>query len=316
MGEPQPQGVLCAGNIVLDLLVRPVDAIRWGTTTWVETIEQHLGGNGANTSYTLAKMGVLSRLLGVVGKDVAGERLLASLGEAGVDTGFIGRLDTPTSTTVVLVSSGGERTFLHRPGSTSEAFGEPVRFTAGHLAGISHYHLANLFAFKAFRPHAAESLRLARAAGLTTSMDTGWDSSGRWIQDVGPCLVHIGTLFVNREEARMLTGIPDVEGAAARLRDLGAGEVIVKLGEDGCVVFSDEGTIREPGFKVDAVDTTGAGDCFTGAFLAARQRGRPLAAAARYANAAGALSVRQLGAGAALPDWDAIEDWINRQGRR
>jgi len=315
MDARPPAGVLCTGNIVLDLLVRPVDEIRWGATAWFEAIEQHLGGNGANTSYTLARMGVPSRLLGVLGKDVTGVQLLATLSNAGVDTRFIERLDTPTSTTVVLVGSGGDRTFLHRPGSTSEAFGEPIRFTAAHLEGMSRYHLANIFAFKVFRPHAAESLRLARAAGLTTSMDTGWDSSGRWIQDVGPCLPHTDILFVNREEARMLTGIPDVDGAAAELRRLGAREVVVKLGERGCAVFSDDCELRAPGFDVTAVDTTGAGDCFVGAFLAALQRGCPREEAARVANAAGALAVRQLGAVEALPDWEGVEAWITRQGR-
>ncbi len=315
MDARSPGGVLCTGNIVLDLLVRPVGQIRWGATAWVEAIEPHLGGNGANTAYTLARMGVPSRLLGVLGKDAAGEQLLAGLSEAGVDTRFIERLDSPTSTTVVLVNSGGDRAFLHRPGSTSEAFGEPIRFTAALLEGISRYHLANIFAFKVFRPHAAESLRLARAAGLRTSIDTGWDSSGRWIQDVGPCLPHTDILFVNREEAHMLTGIADVERAAAELRRLGARELVVKLAEDGCAVFSDEGDLRTPGFAVDVVDTTGAGDCFAGAYLAALQRGRPREEAARFANAAGALAVRQLGAVEALPAWKDVEAWITRQGR-
>src|SRR6476661_7133557 len=54
-------GVLCCGNLVLDIIVRPVDAFPWGTTTLVESIEQHLGGNGANTSYTLGKLGITTR---------------------------------------------------------------------------------------------------------------------------------------------------------------------------------------------------------------------------------------------------------------
>ena len=115
MTGPAPAGVLCVGNIVFDVLVRPVDRLDWGTTTWVEAIEQHLGGNGANTSSALARLGVPVRLLGTIGNDTPGDQLLAALRAAGVDTAHMSRSDAPTPTTVALVNSAGERLFLHRP---------------------------------------------------------------------------------------------------------------------------------------------------------------------------------------------------------
>src|SRR6185503_2704956 len=77
------------------------------------------------------------------------------------------------------------------------------------------------------------------------------------------------------------------------LRELGAGTVVVKLGGRGCAVFGAEGMLESPAFSVPVVDTTGAGDCFAGAFLAARLRARSYAEAAQFANAVGALSIQR-----------------------
>lgn len=303
-------GVLCTGNCVFDILVRPVDRLSWGATTWVENIELHLGGNGANTSYTLARLGTPVRLLSSVGRDSLGDELVSRLRAAGVDTEFVSRSAAPTPATVALVNSAGDRLLLHRPGASAEAFPGLIEFTPSIVEGISHYHLANVFALPSFRPHAAETLHRVREAGLSTSLDTGWDALGRWIEDLGPCLQWLDLLFVNEDEARMLTGNTDPAEAAEALIRLGAREVIVKLGRRGCAVFSRDGDIRVPGFHVEVTDTTGAGDCFAGAYLAARQRGCPRQEAARVANAAGALAVRQLGASEALPSWEEMLEWM------
>ncbi len=310
MGQTKFQGVLCTGNIVFDMLVHPVDQLRWGATTWVETIGQSMGGNGANTSYALACLGVPVRLLSMVGDDHFGDEMLSGLGVVGVDTRAVIRARGATPTTIALVKSDGNRLFLHKPGISREAFPEPVEFTPQLLQGVSRYHLANPFALPAFRAHAAETLRRARAAGLQTSLDAAWDSRGKWIEDLGPCLPNVDVLFVNEEEARMLTGIEDPLAAAKKLREAGAGAVVVKLGAKGCAVFSGSEELRVPAFEIEVLDTTGAGDCFAGAYLAALQRGCPAGEAARMANAAGALSVRRVGAVGGLLSWEDTLDWM------
>src|SRR5260370_17123888 len=113
MLKAPPRGILCCGNIAVDILVRPVEQFHWGTTTWVDSIEQNLGGNGSNTSYTLGKLGVAVRLLGMVGKDTFGEHALAVLRSAGVDLAFVGRSQAPTSTSICPVNAAGNRLFLH-----------------------------------------------------------------------------------------------------------------------------------------------------------------------------------------------------------
>jgi sugar/nucleoside kinase (ribokinase family) len=305
-----PIGVLCCGNIVIDILVRPVETFHWGTTTWVDSMEQNLGGNGANTSYTLGMLGVPVRLLGMVGPDSFGDQALSILKSANVDLSFITRSLSPTSASICPVNSEGNRLFLHHVGSSAEVFPEPIEFTAAMLDGVSHFHMANLFALPRMRGRAWESIARAREAGLTTSLDTGWDARGRWAEDIAPCLPYVDLMFLNQDEARMLAGNAEPEHAARRMLDLGAGAVVIKLAADGCAVSTAEGMTRYPGFEVEAIDTTGAGDCFVGGFLAALGEGGGYPDAARFANAVGALSVQKLGAIRGIRTRAETGDWL------
>lgn len=305
------KGVLCSGNVVADLLVHPVDQLTWGATTWVETIGQSMGGNGANTSYALARLDVPVRLASVVGDDNYGDEMLAGLRSVGVDTSAIGRVWGASAATISLVRSDGNRALLHKPGVNLHAMPEPLEFTPWLLQGVSRYHLANPFALPAFRAHAAETLRRAKAAGLDTSLDAAWDSKGRWMKDIGPCLPYVDILFANEQEACMLTGAGDLWEAARSLKAAGPSVVVVKLGPKGCAVVSGDGEFTSPAFQVEVTDTTGAGDCFVGGFLAALQRGLPLNESARVANAVGALSARRVGSVAGVLSWEETQEWMS-----
>ena len=125
-------------------------------------------------------------------------------------------------------------------------------------------------------------------------------------------LARVDTLIVNEGEASALAGIAvsDVASAleaARRLRARGPRCVCVTLGERGAVLASHAGEIHRPAPRVDVVDTTAAGDAFTGALAVAWGEGRPLVEAVRWANAAGAACVRHVGASNALPTRDAID---------
>ncbi len=303
-------GVLCSGNLVLDILVRPVDRPVWGTTSRVESISQHLGGNGGNTSYALAKLGVPVRTLGMVGRDAFGDTILEALRAVGAGTSYIRRSSAPTATTVGLVDSRGNRMFLHQLGSSEEMFSEPFEFSTAVCEGMSHYHLGSPFGLPKLRERLPDVLSSARRAGLTTSLDTMWDALGRWIQDLACCLRYIGILFLNEDEARALTGADTAAGAARRLRELGAHDVVVKLGGNGCAAFHGGECFQCPAYDVEVVDTTGAGDCFAGAFLAALHRGYSYRGASRFACAAAALNVGKLGGVEGILPFDETLAWM------
>lgn len=309
------KGVISTGNMVLDILVRPVElAEDWAGTTMVESIEQSLGGNGANTSYTLARLGVPVRLLGMAGTDPFGEYVVGRLREAGVDTGGIRRSAAPTATTVVLVNDRGDRRFLHRLGSSAEVSLDPGEFERQIQPEMAHYHMASPFTLPRLRAVNAELLRRARGCGLTTSVDTQWDWQGRWMEDLGPCLPHVDVLFVNQDEARMLAGTTEPAKVAKFFRDCGARTIVFKLGGEGCAVFTPETEFRAPGFQVPVVDTTGAGDCFAGGYLAALLRGASHQQAARFANGVAAMAIQRLGSVDGVRSFEETQTWIAGRG--
>jgi ribokinase len=299
--------VCVCGNVVFDVLARPVEQLRWAATTLVETVSQQLGGNAGSTSYTLGRLGVPTFVVTLTGRDAAAEAVIARLQSAGVDTSRVMRTDAPTSVAISLVNRAGERALLYQLGASAEAF------PSFPISGAAHFHLAAVFRMEHLRTAAPEVLRHAKELGMSTSVDTQWDTEDEWMKVLGPSLPSTDLLFVNEDEARMLTGSDQIDAAARSLLSAGAKTVCIKLGPRGCRVFSCDGSFESPGFAVKAVDSTGAGDCFSGAYVAALQRRLSHQQAARIANAAGALSVQQLGATAGILGWEETLEWIERQ---
>lgn len=305
-----PRGVICSGSINYDIVVRPVEAPQWGTTTFVETIDYHLGGNGANTSLALATLGVPARLAGLIGRDEPARYLLGKLERAGVNVSAVDRSDAPTSTTLVMINGAGNRKFLNRPGTSQAVFAAPLTFARALTAGMAHYHMASFFILPRLRHSAAETLRRARHAGLTTSLDTTWDPLGEWMNALAPCLPELDLLFMNDDEARMVTGASDASHAAREMLRRGVRTAVMKLGERGSAVFTKESELYLPAFDVDCVDSTGAGDCFVAGFLAVLMRGGSIAEAAAFGNAVGALIVRKVGANTGVLPYEDTLTWM------
>jgi sugar/nucleoside kinase (ribokinase family) len=303
--------IICSGSIVYDTLVYPFESSAWGTTRWVQSIEYHVGGNAANTARAMAVLGTCVRLVGAVGNDSQAEFVLDELRLSGVDTDFVMRADAPTATTVVLVNEAGDRQFLHRLGASQKAFSQPLEFTPSLLDGVRHYHFASLYILPNLRVHGAEMLRRAKAAGLTTSLDTNWDAEGEWMRALAPCLEELDILFMNEDEAFMVTGSRDPAQGARVVLGKGVRTAVMKIGGRGCAIYTDEKEILCPAFRVPVKDTTGAGDCFVAGFLDARQRGASWAEAGEFGNAVAAFSVRELGAVRGVVSREETEAWMS-----
>ncbi|MBC7928297.1 MAG: carbohydrate kinase family protein [Bryobacteraceae bacterium] len=304
------QGVVCCGNVVFDIAVWPVVDLNWNTTTWVESISEGIGGNGANTSTTLAKLGVPVGLLSVVGDDEIGARLLEILRTNGVDIGSVSTVPGErTPCTTVLVHRGGDRKFLHRPGASRNMVLSQVDLAP--RAGFSHFHLANPFALPSLRSETGDLMRRAKEAGYTTSIDTGWDSKERWMLDLSPALPYTDLLFANDAEARLLGGSTDVNAAVAQIQKNGVPDIVVKTGPSGCTLYCNGVSDEVAGFQVSAVDTTGAGDCFAGAFLAGIAQGWSYRKSAEFANAVGAMNVEHIGAINGVLSLEKTQQWMH-----
>lgn len=288
--------VVCLGILVADVIARPVEGLPpRGSLELVDEISLHGGGCALNTASVLVRLGLSASVVGKVGADPFGDFVLGLLDERGVaHVGVLRDPDVATSASVVLVDSAGERTFLHLPGTNGqvrlEELDDDVLFAGRAL------HLAGALVMPELdgEPTAAV-LERAKARGLTTSLDTVWDATGRW-ERLLPSLPFLDLFVPSLAEAAAVSGELEPRSAAAWLRERGVGTVALKLGADGCYVAGEayEGFVAAP--AVEAVDSTGAGDAFAAGFLYSRLAGWPLDRSAALANAAGALATTRVGA--------------------
>ena len=226
MGAGAAGRVVVCGNVVFDILTRPVDEVRWEQTTVVDSVSQQLGGNAGSTSRTLSRLGIPVSIVTLVGRDDTAVTVLHHLREAGVDLSLVQEVQAPTSIAISLIRSSGERALLYQLGAASERF-QPFSFPTD----ASHFHLAAVYRMRHLREIAPALLRQAKEAGLTTSLDTQWDTGGEWMKVLAPSLAWADYALLNEDEAKMLTGQSEPESAATALRSFGAKHVIIKLAE-------------------------------------------------------------------------------------
>jgi sugar/nucleoside kinase (ribokinase family) len=288
--------VVCLGILVADAIARPVDEVPpRGALELVDEISLHAGGCALNTASALVRLGLEARVVGKVGVDPFGDFILKLLDERGVDRrGVLQDSAVSTSATVVLVDSAGERTFLHLPGANGELRREELDEDALFSGRALHVAGALVMPELDGSPTAG-ILEEAKARGLTTSLDTVWDATGRW-ERLLPSLPHLDLFVPSLAEGSAISHEPEPESVAAWLRERGVGTVAIKLGAEGCFVASEEfeGFVAAP--AVEAIDGTGSGDAFAAGLLYGHLAGWPLERAAALANAAGALAATAVGA--------------------
>jgi len=284
--------ILCVGQIVADVVVRPVDSLpAAGTTSLVSDLRLTAGGCAANTASVLAKFGVDAIVLGLVGRDALADAVLAQLAGNGVDTSGVSRdASVETSAVIVVVDSQGERSFMYRDGGNERLSMDVVSDAV--LRRSDFVHVGG--AMKLLNLDLAALLTRARGFGCTTSLDTDWDPRGTWLASLEQALPQIDYLLTNEDEGRMLTGLSDPEEIGANLLARGPRAVVVKQGNHGATLVTGAAVRHCPTFDVDVVDTTCAGDAFAAGFVYALSQGWELAGAVKFANAAGALCTTEL----------------------
>jgi sugar/nucleoside kinase (ribokinase family) len=292
--------VACVGILVADAIGRTIDGIpERGKLQLVDRIDLHVGGCASSASIDLARLGLSSGVLGKVGDDGFGRFILDTLAKEGVDVSGLATDKTfGTSASMVLVDGSGERTFLHCLGANGDFRLEDVRMDVVERAKI--LFIAGTMLMPSFDGEpAAELLRRATELGRTTVLDTAWDSQGRWMKVLAPCLPHLDYFLPSYEEAVELSGLKDpVEIARFFLATGVRKAVAVKLGKDGCLVMAKDGTaFRIPTYAgAKVVETTGAGDAFCAGFTAGLSKGWNLVECGRLANVTGTFCVMAAGA--------------------
>jgi sugar/nucleoside kinase (ribokinase family) len=303
--------VVCVGIMVADVVARPVDSIpKKGSLGLVSAIELHSGGCAVNTGIALSKIGINSAVIGKVGFDPFGDFLINTCKSNKVYSAGIVRSKTVgTSATTVLVDSHGERTFIHYPGANNELKYNEINLKPYRKAKILHL-AGSLLMHKLDGAPSARLLKDAKRMGMITSLDTAWDSTGRWMKAIAPCLPYTDIFMAGINEARMITKKNNPKEIANALISKGVKTVALKMGAKGSYIQSGNTGFFIPAFKVKTIETTGAGDAFVAGFLVGTLKRWPIEKTGRFANAVGALSTMAMGASAGVKSLKETDKFI------
>ena len=285
------------GSINIDHVYRLTALPRAGETISSQGYALGLGGKGANQSVAAARAGARVQHLGAMG--TGDGWVLDKLAAAGAGTDAISRLEgVATGHAIILVDGGGENSIILHGGANHAL---PPALLERDLAGIGPGDIlmlqneTNLQAEAAARAHAAGARVIYSAAPFE-------------IEPLRAVLPHVTILAVNEVEAR--------DTFAAFGEDLPVAGMLITRGAEGAE-YRDlrSGQVwHQPAFKVKAVDTTGAGDCFAGWFAAGLSRGEDPQTALRHASAAAAIQVTRKGAGDAMPDRAEVMAFLKERG--
>ncbi|CQR63953.1 ribokinase [Streptomyces leeuwenhoekii] len=287
--------LLVVGSANADLVIGVERRPGPGETVLGSDLAVHPGGKGANQAVAAARLGARTALLARVGADDHGRLLLESQRAAGVDTVGVLVGEDPTGVALITVDPSGDNSIVVSPGANARLGPEDVR-AAGSLLHASRVVSAQL------------EIPLETVVEVVRNLPP----DGRFVLNPSPprplpaeVLAACDPLIVNEHEARVILGDACVSGEPADwariLLAKGPRSVVVTLGAQGALVASAEGVSRVPSVRVDAVDTTGAGDAFTAALAWRLGTGWDLVRAAAYAARVGAAAVTRPGAQASYP---------------
>ncbi|MCF3144623.1 ribokinase [Streptomyces platensis] len=295
--------VLVVGSANADLTVRVDRRPGAGETVLGTDLVESAGGKGANQAAAAARIGGRTALLARVGGDAYGELLLGAQRAAGTDvTPVIVDEKARTGTAMIIVDPDGDNSIVVSPGANAALTPQDVAAAKDTIAASAVVSLQLEIPM--------ESVRAAAAAAEQAGSRVVLNPSPAPTEALAPELLSVADpLVVNEHEARQLSGLTDGTPAqwAQALRDRGARSVVVTLGGDGALVLDDSGAENVPGVRVKAVDTTGAGDAFTGALATRLARGDTLPGAARFAVRVGAAAVTKPGAQPSYPTRAELE---------
>lgn len=300
--------VLCVGILVADTFGTPIDTIpEKARLQLFDRMELHIGGCAANTGIALAKLGAWVGVIGKVGCDGFGEFVRRTLLSHQVNAdGVVRDSKTSTAFTFIMVASDGERRFLHTFGANATFCADDIDLELVKKAKI--LHVAGTYLMPTLDgEQTARILKAAKDAGVTTCMDTAFnDRIEDWASIMEPCFPYLDIFIPSVEEAEKITGLTEPKEMVRYFRSKGCSIAGVKLGSGGCHILADDGEAHIPIYKVDAVDTSGAGDSWAAGFLTGLLKGWGTLTCAKFGNAVAAHCVQAVGCTAGVKSLDEI----------
>lgn len=304
--------IVIVGSLNMDFVVRVQELPAPGETTLGAGFQMIPGGKGANQACAVGRTGGRAAqgcMIGRVGSDLFADHLKASLSTAGLDVSAVqASRSKPTGVALIWVDSHGQNSIVVAPGANHDW--EPADLNG--LRGMFQGARYALFQLETPVAVVKEGLSMARQMGARTILDPAPAQS--LPSDI---LANVDVLTPNETEACILLGrkparveLQEYRQIAGALRSTGVRSVVLKLGDRGAVYFDGDTEIHQAAYKVEALDSTAAGDVFNGALAVALAEGKSKSYAMKFASAAAAISVTRPGAQSSVPLRSEVEEFL------
>lgn len=299
--------IVVVGSSNIDMVVKTERIPSAGETVLGGEFVMVPGGKGANQAVCAAKLGADVRLVARIGNDVFGEMSLANFHKAGVDTTFVVKDNQHASgVALIAVDRNGENAIVVAPGANTALSPEDVNRAEGAIAAAD----AVVLQLEIPQETVVRAVELARSHGVKVVLNPAPIR-----QFPTHILQYVDVLTPNQHEAASLIGAEgegnnlDAQEAAKALLEMGVAAVVITLGADGAYVATHERAERIDAVKVQAVDTTAAGDAFTASLACALAEKKDLFEAARFAAKVAGISVTRMGAQSSMPTRHEVDSY-------
>jgi sugar/nucleoside kinase (ribokinase family) len=303
--------VLVIGELNVDVIAVGLQQIPvMGAEVLTKDCQLTLGSASAIFAVGLARLGSRVTFVSQVGADSFGDFCLRALKREGISTTHVLRKKKEKTGVTISLSGPRDRALITYLGAIASFKAD--EFDTSLMRRHRHMHLTSYYLQHGLQAAFPTLFKDAKAAGLTTSFDPNSDPNASWNNSIKKVLRHTDVLFVNQREASELTGLKRIADALKALGQL-VPCAVIKLGRKGAVAIQNGEVIKHAGFKIEAVDTTGAGDSFDAGFVSAYLVGASIQDCLRHGNACGSLSTQQAGGTAGQPTRRHLMDFLQEK---
>ena len=295
--------VVVIGELNIDLVLWRVPMPENEKEQLAEDMRFAMGSSSAITAHNLSAIGAKVGFIGKAGNDTFGKYMIDALATGGVDTSQIIVDDSLKTGATIVLANPPKKALLTYLGAMTQLTIDDLPWD--YIATAKHLHVGCFFLQTGLRKDVHKIFARAKALGLSTSLDTNWDPDEQWGDDLHAALKETDIFLPNDDELLQITKkqtiAEAVEAFPASVKVLA-----VKLGKDGATVRALGNSFAHPGFSVESVETTGAGDSFNAGFLYRYLNGDDWASCLKFGNACGAVAVTEMGGTGAFADREAL----------
>ncbi|MGL5329194.1 MAG: ribokinase [Peptostreptococcaceae bacterium] len=299
------KSICVIGSLNMDLVVKVDNMPKGGQTVIGGSFKEVPGGKGANQAVAMARLGGKVNMIGKVGKDGFGETLLTALKNDNVNTEYINKENIATGVAMITVDKNAENSIVVAPGANFEV---DTNYIDTNIKGIEN---SDIIVLQLETPLDTINYALKKSKELGKYTILNPAPAVKLDDEI---ISNVDLLTPNETELEILSGVEinneeDILKASKVMIDKGVKELIVTLGSKGSLYINKEKSMFKKAYKVEAIDTTAAGDSYTGALAVSFANGSNVEEAMDFASKVGALSVQKEGAQSSLPTLEDVQNF-------